>query len=88
MNAEDFQPHVDTPFAVGDVETTLVAVRQLDAQDAAFRRPFTLAFRGPREPILPQGTYEFAHEQLGTLEIFVVPVASNEDGTTYEAVFN
>jgi hypothetical protein len=88
VNAEDFAPHVDTPFAVGELETTLVEVRQLDVQDPEFRQPFTLSFRGPREPILPQGTYELSHAELGTLEIFIVPVASNEAGTTYEAVFN
>jgi hypothetical protein len=88
LTAADFTPHVGTTFATDDVQTTLADVQELERHDESFRSPFTLTFRGPREPVLPQGTYAFAHEELGTVEIFVVPVASNEDGTTYEAVFN
>jgi uncharacterized protein DUF6916 len=92
LSANDFAPHVDSPFVIehaeGSLETDLAEVRELDALGKEFRRPFTLLFRGPQEPLLPQDTYQIKHEELGELEIFVVPVESGEEGTVYQAVFN
>lgn len=48
---------------------------------------FRLAFRGPREPLYPQGTYLLESSELA-VEIFLVPIAQNEAGTLYEAIFN
>jgi hypothetical protein len=52
------------------------------------RTPFSLVFRGPADPVLPQRIYEFAHDELGALEIFIVPIGHDESGTSYEAVFS
>lgn len=46
-----------------------------------------LTFLGPREPTLPQATYEVSHEGLGQFALFMVPVAKGDDGTVYEAIF-
>lgn len=51
------------------------------------RTPFSLVFRGPTEPVLPQRIYAFEHEELGRLEIFIVPIGRDERGTSYEATF-
>lgn len=51
------------------------------------RTPFSATFRGPAEPVVPQGIRPLAHDELGALEVFLVPVASDADGVTYEAVF-
>lgn len=51
------------------------------------RPPFSLIFRGPADPQLPQATYPLAHPALGTVEIFIVPVGRSEDGVDYQAVF-
>lgn len=53
----------------------------------AQRQPFSVIFKGPAEPLLAQGTYPLENEELGTLELFLVPVASDDQGTEYEAVF-
>jgi hypothetical protein len=52
------------------------------------RTPFSLAFRGPTNPVLPQRIHAFSHDELGTFEIFIVPIGRDESGTSYEAVFN
>lgn len=52
------------------------------------REPFSLVFRGPLEPVLPQRIYRLEHGGLGTLEVFLVPVGPDKDGMRYEAVFN
>lgn len=49
---------------------------------------FSLFFRGPAEIFLPQKIYKLREASLGELEIFLVPVAREEDGFHYEAVFN
>jgi uncharacterized protein DUF6916 len=51
------------------------------------RTPFALRFRGPVEPLLPQGTYRLEHASIGPLEIFIVPLGVNAEGTRYEAIF-
>jgi hypothetical protein len=51
-------------------------------------RPFSLLFRGRADLVLPQRIYSLAHPQLGTLEIFLVPVERDSSGVQYEAVFN
>jgi Domain of unknown function (DUF6916) len=49
---------------------------------------FELIFRGPADPALPQATYRMAHATLGSVDIFIVPIARDADVTTYQAVFS
>ena len=51
------------------------------------RQLFSLAFRGPRQPVLPQQVYTLTNETLGRLEIFLVPIGPDGAGLRYEAVF-
>ena len=68
-------------------ELTLDECKRLGSA-ALEREPFSLVFRGPREPVLPQRTYPLSHEGLGRLEIFLVPIAQDDDGTRYQAIFS
>lgn len=96
LTAADFAAACDEPFhlaaevdGLDPLAFTLEAVEPLGDHipEGATRRPFSLAFRGPRSPELRQGTYPLRHATLGTLDIFVVPVARDEHGVRYEAVF-
>lgn len=97
MTAEDFATSVGDAFLLdagdgGRLELTLTEARRHDpdapAHDASGRRaPFTLLFRGPVEPVLDQRIHRLEHRSHGTLEIFIVPVARDAEGTSYEAVF-
>lgn len=51
------------------------------------RDAFRLEWRGPYEPILPQGIYTF---RLGEepVSIFIAPTGRDRAGVQYEAVFN
>jgi hypothetical protein len=51
------------------------------------RTPFSIVFRGPLEPVLPQRTYVFEHDELGSFELFIVPIGPDGAGMQYEAVF-
>ncbi len=49
---------------------------------------FAVTFRAARGPSLDQGTYRFAHPQLGASSLFVVPLVRRDGAQYYEAVFN
>jgi hypothetical protein len=53
------------------------------------RSCYTLLFRSPGENrFAPQRAYLIDHDDLGTLEIFLVPRGPDGKGMTYEAVYN
>jgi hypothetical protein len=51
------------------------------------RRQFSLVFRGPATPVMPQGIYPLGHAELEGLELFLVPIGSDAEGMQYEAAF-
>jgi hypothetical protein len=97
LTASDFEPAVGETFALdagetGSLEMTLLEARLHDPDGPAqhpdgTRAPFTVLFRGPAQPLLPQRIYHVEHESVGAMEIFIVPVGQDGSGTTYEAVF-
>jgi hypothetical protein len=97
LTVASFTPAVGEAFALVDDEVGRLELELLDARthapaappaDAAgARSPFSLLFRGPREPLMPQRIYRLEHDGVGPLEIFLVPVGQDDAGTRYEAVF-
>lgn len=55
--------------------------------DGQERMQFSLVFRGPAEPMLPQGTYAVTHEAVGEQHLFLVPLGRDAEGVRYEAAF-
>jgi hypothetical protein len=55
--------------------------------DGEERRQFSLVFRGPAGPMLPQAIYRLDHAELGELELFLVPIGPDAEGMRYEAAF-
>jgi hypothetical protein len=96
LTLETLSPHVGTQFVLQDplrdrsVALRLTEVRALGRQPNAPRaEPFALTFTGPPQPLLEQRTYRLEHPVLGPLDIFIVPVGTDESGALcYEAVFN
>lgn len=52
------------------------------------RAPFSVIFRGPPTPVLPQRIYRIENDSMGTFDLFIVPIGPDESGMQYEAVFN
>lgn len=52
------------------------------------RSPFSLMFRSGSQIVLPQKMYKLKNATLGSLEMFLVPVARDKDGIVYQAIFN
>lgn len=55
--------------------------------DGQERTQFSLVFRGPGAPWLPQATHRLVHPELGELDLFLVPLGPDAEGMRYEAVF-
>lgn len=73
----------------GRLEVELIECKTLNAhvRDGQ-REPFSLIFRGPAQPLLPQRIYTFDFGELGCSDIFIVPIGPDTIGMRYEAVFN
>jgi hypothetical protein len=79
-------------LAVGEASLplTLVEVQPLPVHPypGMLRAPFSLLFRTASQVVLPQKLYSLKNANLGRLELFLVPIARDREGTIYQAVFN
>jgi hypothetical protein len=88
----DFLPYLNQSFVIQITpEQThpveLISVTRL-GRDNTTGRPFSIIFRGAPGVYLPQQIYPISHEQIGTLELFIVPIQPDQTGMRFEAVFN
>ena len=49
---------------------------------------FSIEFKGPKDFVLPQRTYQNEHAVMVKFDIMLVPIGRDEQGVDYEAVFN
>lgn len=99
LTRESFAPHLGSVFRLrlGPGETLEVELVEATALGGgarvsaggprARREPFSLVFRGPRAPILPQRIYRMEHARMGAFDLFIVPIGPDAEGLRYEAVF-
>ena len=93
-HAERFSPHVGTDFTVRlETGASLDVELKEVTENAAVPGQYSLIFHDPQATVeahLPQAVYSFAHDQLGEIDIFIVPVGPDTSGTgiLYEAVFS
>ena len=98
LTVSDFAEHLDSTFLMhpesGDpLEVKLIEATELSSgtgpgEELRKRKPFSLVFRGPKEPELPQKIYKMEHGKLGTLDLFLVPIGPDKEGVCYQAIFN
>lgn len=69
------------------LELELTAAADVGKPSKSGRQPFSLLFKGPPEPLLPQRIYTLRNAELGELELFLVPVGADAEAVDYEAVF-
>ena len=87
---QDFEPLDGETFTLAaserELAIKLVEVRRLGA---ALREggAFSLVFASPPGPVLAQGTYPVTHAALGTLEVFVVPLAPKDGMNQHQVIF-
>jgi hypothetical protein len=74
------------PEASEALETELIELHEVDISPR--QEQFSVTFRGPLNIVLSQGLYRMEHDQMGTFDLFIVPLRQDQDGVYYEAVFN
>jgi hypothetical protein len=95
LTEKEFLKHVNTTFRVnlastGKAELELVEVKSYAASagDQGGMERFSVYFQGPADLLLPQRTYPIEHDEMGQFDLFLVPIARNQNKCRYEAVFN
>lgn len=95
LTEKEFSNHVNTKFRVEldgensvDLELTKVKGYMSKDNEQTGMERFSIFFQGPPEPLLAQKLYAFQHAGMGSFEMFLVPIAKNDAGFSYESVFN
>ena len=93
LTEAEFSKHVNTKFRIAGeppIELELTEVKGFlsgPIEQTGMER-FSAFFHGPGDRFLPQATYAVEHDGMGAFDLFLVPIAKNEKGFRYEAVFN
>jgi hypothetical protein len=95
LTEANFAQHLNTTFRVHvtaprPIELELVGVEgwNIRPEEQSGMERFSIYFHGPADLYMPQGVYKLEHEQMGTFDLFLVPIAKDASGFRYEAVFN
>ena len=88
LTHEEFSRHVNTRFQVQDTDVKLELIEISELKQYPEQEEFAIVFRGPLNAFLGQGIRSLSHEQMGQLELFLVPIRQDQHGYYYEAVFN
>jgi len=95
LTEKEFSKHLNTKFRVelngeNSVDLELIEVKGYMSKhiEQTGMERFSVYFQGPPETFLPQKLYAFRHAGMGSFEMFLVPIAKNDRGFSYESVFN
>jgi len=91
LTHEEFTKNANTKFQVQVDENTHVELELVKISEVKLypqQEEFAVEFRGPLDMFLGQGGRNFAHDQMGQFELFIVPIKQDEQGFYYEAIFN
>lgn len=90
LNLASFAEHLQTKFQAHVDDSQSVELLMTSATDCGTgpgREQFSIIFRGPLDSLLVQRMYRLEHPQMGTLDLFLVPIKKDADGFYYEAAF-
>lgn len=87
LTVDDFRDCVGESFTLSDGARYELVSAEARPDPNAPREPFSLIFAGPPGVVRPQGICALEHAELGTLEIFLVPIAQDAQAVRYQAIF-
>jgi hypothetical protein len=91
LTRSSFERHLNTQFRMY-VEGSRWFSIELTAVESPGASPseerFSLVFQAPPGAPVEQRIYRLEHNDLGALEVFLVPIGAGDKGVCYEAVFN
>jgi hypothetical protein len=98
LKYSDFEPLLNQTFQIeyGNGETLPVTLAEVAPgknpsstdENGEPYYPFSLIFQSGITDYLPQAAYRIEHDQLGSHDIFIVPLGPNAQGMRYQAVFS
>ncbi len=90
-----FAPHVGTPVKLRPRGGAAIRANLLAIQDvphvkglAGDQDAYTLHFRAPASPLLPEGIMGIRHKDFGVVELYVTPAPAGPGAQDYLAVIN
>lgn len=91
LRLEDFSGRVGEKFRLTTTAGDTVEIELLDAAGSNApplqRQPFSLVFRLPAEVPPIQAIYHLEHDEMGAMDLFLVPLGPGKEGLQWEAVF-
>jgi hypothetical protein len=87
----EFSKHLNTNFKIRLDEQTMVDAKLAEITEhlvSPLQERFAIVFHTTNDFFLGQGMRQVEHDQMGSFEIFLVPIRRDDQGTSYEAVFN
>jgi Domain of unknown function (DUF6916) len=91
LDYDSFAKELNTTFQIQVNQEQTVAAELVDLSEhlvSKVQDQFSIVFRTSNEVFLGQGQRELHHERMGDFSLFLVPIGRDEQGTSYEAVFN
>ena len=71
-----------------DKYTDLELIKVTDRTAPAGYECFSIFFRAPNDVPIAQKMFSLEHDQMDTMNIFLVPISQDQAGIVFEAVFN
>ena len=99
LDQEKYTEHLGEVFRIALDDDSAIDIALIEVNSAGLQttrqaieagrpEPFSILFRGPAEPVLPQAIYRLSHSALDAQDLFLVPIGPDGEGMTYEAVFS
>ncbi len=97
LTSGDFIPYLNQEFHIYYAEEEYLSVILTDVKDSKMppvrpdqRQGFSIIFQtGPDVKVmLRQHIFRVEHPQMGSYDIFIVPIGADANGRYYQAVFN
>ena len=91
LHSKLFSDHLNSSFKVDAGSSGPVTLRLAEVNEPSTPpniELFSLIFQGPATPQLPQRIYTVEHEKIGAFSLFLTPIAADDEGISYEAVFH
>jgi len=100
LSFDQFHALLNTKFRVDSGSNQLLELELIETTQKKQNRPaavsanhenyeqFSLMFTGPADQFLEQKIYTFTNDQLGTFQLFIVPIRRDQGKLYYEAAFN
>jgi hypothetical protein len=91
FSRDKFVKHLNGEFQIfitADKASTAELIEVTESRERFGGESFSIVFLAPADAPLEQQIYTVKHQEMGTFELFLVPVGRDDKGVKYEAVFN